>query len=1125
MKHDSLFSKIIVIIIIVIITYPLYNSNLNLGEEQVSEGMIIDDVNIIKRPSSESSTVGDSEDGLIGINALIPPPSLYTPADGSYITDITPYLDWYDVPTALEYQIQVDNTIDFSSPIEDTITIADGYQCGTLANGKFYWHVRARDALYMWTDYSDTWDFIIDTIPPGTVTLASPSNGASTADPTPTLSWYSASGANTYILQLDENPSFSSVNYQVETSSTSHTLPPILDGTHYWRVRAKDLAGNLGSWSSVRYFIQDDTPPGSPILSTPVDGTITNDNTLYFSWGVVTTAVQYHLQIDETITFSSPINYYTSGTSISPPALGQGVWYWRVQAKDSLNNWGSYSIPWDFIIDQTPPGTPMLLTPADDTIDSDATPTLTWTSASGANQYQLQIDDNPSFTSPTNYYTAGISFTLPTIANDEWFWHIRAIDAAGNYGSYSSTFSFIVDTIAPVIDDVIYLPDSVDDDDIMHVYCNISDLNGINNALLCYRVNGGFWTSTTMVWIVDDLFDATLGTFTYDDFIEFYITANDTAINPNSATDDNSGSYYSFTIVSSDLTGPSISLVSHDPTTPTDAETITISCEVIDDNDISSVLLYFRINGGSWTSGIMSNTEDNIYEITFGVLDYDDFVEYYVYAVDDSPNNNIAIDDNGGFYYSFTIVSSDVTPPEIIDISHEPVSPEDLDSITFSCNATDSNGINSVTLYYRIDGGSWLDSAMTNTNGDKYETTLGPFAYGDIIEYYFEAIDDSPNYNSEIDNNSGSYYSFTIGSSDHTAPVITDISHIPLTPNDSELVTFSCYVTDSNGIQSVTLYFRINGLPWSSVTMLNIDDDLYAITMGTLEYGYFVEYCIEAVDNSPNHNSVIDNNGGLYYSFIVTSGDGTAPLIEYVENDPITPTDLETTIFSCNVSDLNGIVFVTLHYRINGGSWIHVNMTHTAGMEYKISIGPFSYNAFIQYYVTAVDDSPNNNTATNDNEGSYYDFTVVSGDVDGPTISDINHSPSNPTTDDTVEISCVVVDANSIQSVKLYYRINDGSWIIIDMTLTTGDIYQATISSLSEGDVIEYYVVATDDSPNENVAIDNNTGTYYSFTITAPPTETPTVTPTETPTSSTPLLFIVPFLLSIPIFVIIRKRK
>jgi len=94
----------------------------------------------------------------------------------------------------------------------------------------------------------------------GTPLLIWPENGVYLFDITPTFVWTSGidpSGV-TYQIQIDDDASFSSpVYYAVDLTENTRTLPDenaLALGTYFWRVRAKDGAGNVGNWSSVWTF-------------------------------------------------------------------------------------------------------------------------------------------------------------------------------------------------------------------------------------------------------------------------------------------------------------------------------------------------------------------------------------------------------------------------------------------------------------------------------------------------------------------------------------------------------------------------------------------------------------------------------------------------------------------------------------------------------------------------------------------------------------------------------------------------------------------------------------------------------------------------------------------------------
>ncbi len=121
-----------------------------------------------------------------------------------------------------------------------------------------------------------------------------------------------------------------------------------------------------------------------------------------------------------------------------------------------------------------------------------------------------------------------------------------------------------------------------------------------------------------------------------------------------------------------------------------------------------------------------------------------------------------------------------------------------------------------------------------------------------------------------------------------------------------------------------------------------------------------------------------------------------------------------------------------------------------------------------------------------DGSASAFDFYPLNEHavyVVRPDISNIIHSPSSPTELDTVSINATVTSSYGVQSVTLHYRVNGGAWTEVNMTLISGNLYSVIIGSFAGGDIIEYYISAVDNSVNHNIAINDNSGLYYSFTV------------------------------------------
>ena len=91
----------------------------------------------------------------------------------------------------------------------------------------------------------------------------------------------------------------------------------------------------------------------------------------------------------------------------------------------------------------TTPGTPSLLSPANGA--SPAQPvTLTWTAASNAASYEIQVDDSSTFTVPlVRSLTSTVTQTTVTgLATVRHFWRVRALNSAGVAGNWSTSRRF-----------------------------------------------------------------------------------------------------------------------------------------------------------------------------------------------------------------------------------------------------------------------------------------------------------------------------------------------------------------------------------------------------------------------------------------------------------------------------------------------------------------------------------------------------------------------------------------------------------------------------------------------------------------------------------------------------------
>ena len=98
-----------------------------------------------------------------------------------------------------------------------------------------------------------------------------------------------------------------------------------------------------------------------------------------------------------------------------------------------------------------------------------------------------------------------------------------------------------------------------------------------------------------------------------------------------------------------------------------------------------------------------------------------------------------------------------------------------------------------------------------------------------------------------------------------------------------------------------------------------------------------------------------------------------------------------------------------------------------------------------------------------------------------PVIESIHHSPEKPSENQEVTVKVKASDGlGKVDRVILYYRIDEGEWIAIEMTLSN-ETWIATIPGQKAQTTIQYYVEVWDEAGNVT------TSETYTYTVKAPP--------------------------------------
>lgn len=341
------------------------------------------------------------------------------------------------------YGVQWSQSSDFSSGVSSSTSSTNSFtQPSNLADGRWYFRVRASDTAANNSAYSTASSVLIDTTAPSAPDIGS--GTTYTTDNTPSIGWGASIDGGVglanpaYTVQWSQSSSFSSGVSSNTTNSLSFTAPTLADGTWYFRESATDSLSHVSAWSSVVTIVVDTVLPSTP--GTPSTGTPTSNKKPAWTWTASTDGGSgldnpaYHVQWSQSGTFSSGV---TSGTSninsfTQPTNLTDGTWYFRVLAVDRSSNNSSYSLVGSVVIDTTPPG----ITNVTATSASDNSQTIAWTTDKLSSS---QVDYGPtnSYGSTilhdvsTRLSTHGVSLT-GLVSCTLYHYRVSSVDALSN---------------------------------------------------------------------------------------------------------------------------------------------------------------------------------------------------------------------------------------------------------------------------------------------------------------------------------------------------------------------------------------------------------------------------------------------------------------------------------------------------------------------------------------------------------------------------------------------------------------------------------------------------------------------------------------------------------------------
>ncbi|MGH8984213.1 MAG: Ig-like domain-containing protein, partial [Acidimicrobiia bacterium] len=289
-----------------------------------------------------------------------------------------------------------------------------------LADGSHTFRVRATDLAGNTDPTPAAFTWTVDTAAPQTTIDSNP------ADPT------NATGAD---FDFSASESGSSFECEIDGGGFFACISPesyagLADGSHTFRVRATDPAGNTDPTPAAYTWTVDTVAPQTTIDSNPDP---TNATGADFDFSASEGGATFECELD-----SGGFSACTSPESYS--GLGDGSHTFRVRATDPAGNTDATPASYAWTVDTDAPETSIDSSPTNPTNAADAT--FTFASDEGGSTFECRVDGGAfdACTSPKPY--SGLSDGSHTF-------EVRATDLAGNTDATPAAFTWTVDTAAP----------------------------------------------------------------------------------------------------------------------------------------------------------------------------------------------------------------------------------------------------------------------------------------------------------------------------------------------------------------------------------------------------------------------------------------------------------------------------------------------------------------------------------------------------------------------------------------------------------------------------------------------------------------------------------------------------
>jgi len=348
--------------------------------------------------------------------------------------------------------------------------VGDGWQMATSPDGTT-WHLAASFSyslnvtsvgLFVGNEgttppaFTQAFDYFSTAIPKQP-TLWSPANGASAQPLTPQLSWSNFPGAVTYHVQVGTDSTFATgiaYNDSTITDTTKAVSGLSYTTKYYWRVAAKNASAATSAYTYPWSFSTVVAPPAVPTLVSPATNTLNSPLSVTLKWRKSTGATNYHVQVGTDSLFAGGIvvsdSTLTDTTRAISGLTNEVKYFWRVRAYGSGGS-SAFTTPWSFTTIVAAPGTPVLVSPSNASVDLPASVQLQWHAVPKATQYRVKLGTDSTFATGVIVNDTTVTDSARSVTGllngTTYYWQVTAKNIGGTSApSAVSRFTTVVGT-------------------------------------------------------------------------------------------------------------------------------------------------------------------------------------------------------------------------------------------------------------------------------------------------------------------------------------------------------------------------------------------------------------------------------------------------------------------------------------------------------------------------------------------------------------------------------------------------------------------------------------------------------------------------------------------------------